>query len=206
MAEKPTKSKAKVVDKWKMKSWYTLVAPEMFDSKEMGSVVSSDEANLINRKVKIGLGDMLDSFSQSTAYTSMYFRIKEVKGNSAHTAFIGHELVPGYVRTLARRRRSVMNQVDDVVTKDGVGVRIKMICVSGLKVSEAVRADVRRGISQTVRALVSQMDFPTLAQEMVFGKLPAKLYASVKRMGPIKRVEIRKSEVKENFEKSKQGN
>ena len=131
MADKPTKSKVKVVDKWKMKSWYTLVAPEIFDSKEMGQVVSSDEANLINRKVKIGLGDMLDSFSQSTAYTSMYFRIKEVRGKSAITAFIGHELVPGYVRTLARRRRSVMNQVDDVVTRDGVGVRIKMICVSG---------------------------------------------------------------------------
>ena len=206
MADKPTKSKAKVVDKRKMKSWYTLVAPEIFDSKEMGQVVSSDEANLINRKVKIGLGDMLDSFSQSTAYTAMYFRIKEVRGKSAITAFIGHELVPGYVSTLARRRRSVMNQVDDVVTKDGVGVRIKMICVSGLKVSEGVRADVSKGISQTVRALASQMDFQTLAQEMVFGKLSAKLYASVKKMGPIKRVEIRKSEVKENFEKSKQGN
>jgi len=206
MADKPTKSKAKVVDKWKMKSWYTLVAPEIFDSKEMGQVVSSDEANLINRKVKIGLGDMLDSFSQSTAYTSMYFRVKEVRGKSAITAFIGHELVPGYVRTLARRRRSVMNQVDDVVTKDGVGVRIKMICVSGLKVSEGVRADVRKGISQTVRQLASQMDFATLAQEMVFGKLSAKLYASVKRMGPIKRVEIRKSELKESFDKAKRSN
>jgi len=201
MAEKP---KSKVVDKWKMKSWYTLVAPEMFDSKEIGQVVSSDEPNLINRKVKVGLGDMLDSFSQSTAYTSMYFRVKEIKGKTAHCAFIGHELVPGYVRTLARRRRSVMNQVDDVTTKDGVQLRVKMICVSGLKVSEGVRADARKGISQGIRQLASQMDFATLCQEMVFGKLSAKLYAGVKRMGPIKRVEIRKSEVKETFEKQKQ--
>jgi ribosomal protein S3AE len=47
------------------------------------------------------------------------------------------------------------------------------------------------------------MDFATLCQEMVFGKLSAKLYAIVKRMGPIKRVEIRKSEVKESFAKEK---
>ncbi len=204
MADKPKVSKAKVVDKWKTKSWYTLVAPEMFDSKEIGQVVSSDEPNLINRKIKIGLGDMLDSFSQSTAYTSMYFRIKEVKGKSAHCAFIGHALVPGYVRTLARRRRSVMNQVDDVVTKDGVGLRIKVICVSGLRVSEGVRADVRKGISEAVRALASQMDYATLVQEMVFGKLSAKIYGTVKKMGPIKRVEIRKSELKESFEKETQ--
>jgi small subunit ribosomal protein S3Ae len=204
MAEKPKAGKAKVIDKWKAKSWYTLVAPEMFDSRELGQVVSADEANLMNRKVKIGLGDMLDSFSQATAYTSMYFRVKEVKGRSAHCIFIGHELVPSYVRTLARRRRSVMNQVDDVTTKDGVGVRVKTICVSGLRVSEAVRADVRKGISDAVRALASQMDYATLVQEMAFGKLSAKIYAHVKKMGPIKRVEIRKSKLRESFEKQRQ--
>ncbi len=191
--------KAKVVDKWKLKSWYSAMAPEMFESKEIGQLVSSDEANLVNRIIKIGLGDMLGSFSQQTAYTSLYFRVKEVKGKTVHTAFISHELVPGYVRTLGRRHRSIINQVDDVVTRDGVGVRIKTICISGLKVSESVRADVRRAISQNVKAIAKSTDFPALVQEMVFGKLSAKLYNSIKKMGPIKRVEIRKSEVKESF-------
>jgi len=199
MAEKKTK----VVDKWKMKSWYAIIAPEMFDSKEIGQLVSSDEANLINRKMKIGLGDMTGSFSQSTAYTSLFFRVKEVKGKSAHTAFIGHELVPGYVRTLARRRRSIMNQVDDVTTRDGVQVRLKVMCVSGLKVSEGVRADVRKAISATVQSLVKNMDFNTLVQEMIFGKLSAKIFNSIKKIGPLKRVEIRKSEVKETFTQQK---
>jgi small subunit ribosomal protein S3Ae len=196
MAEK---SKAKVVDKWKMKSWYTIVAPESFESREMGQLVSSDEANLINRRIKIGLGDMLGSFSQSTAYTALFFRVSEVKGKSAHTKFIGHELVPGYVRTLVRRRRSVMNQVDDVVTKDGVELRVKSICVSGLKVSEGVRADVRKAISENIKAIAKAADYSAFVQDMVFGKLSAKLYAGVKKIGPIKRVEIRKSELKETF-------
>ncbi|MCX6769360.1 MAG: hypothetical protein NT051_01625 [Candidatus Micrarchaeota archaeon] len=191
--------KAKVVDKWKMKSWYSIVAPESFESREIGQLVSSDEANLLNRKIKIGLGDLLGSFSQSTAYTSLYFRVSEVKGKTAHTKFIGHELVPGYVRTLARRRRSVMNQVDDAVTKDGVPIRIKSICISGLKVSEGVRADVRKGISEGVKAHVKATDFSALVQEIVFGKFAAKIYAGVKKIGPIKRVEIRKSQVKETF-------
>ena len=195
MAEKKTK----VVDKWKTKSWYSIIAPEAFESREIGQLVSSDEANLINRIVKIGLGDMTGSFSQQTAYTSLYFRVKEVKGKSAHTAFIGHELVPGYMRTLARRRRSIMNQVDDVVTRDGVPVRIKTICVSGVKVSEALRSDARRMISQTVQQLAKQLDFGTLVQEMVFGKFSAKIFNTIKKIGPLKRVEVRKSEVKESF-------
>lgn len=198
------KKKTKVVDKWKMKSWYTIVAPEIFDSKEVGQLVSSDEANLMDRRVKVGLGELTGSFSQSTAYSALYFRVKEVRGKSAHTIFIGHELAPGYVRTLARRRRSIMNQVDDVTTKDGVQLRIKSMCVSGLRVSEAVRADVRKAISETVRAIAKNTDFNTLVQEMVFGKLSAKIFNSIKKIGPLKRVEIRKSEVKENFAQKEQ--
>ncbi len=198
MAEQSSK-KTKVVDKWKLKSWYSIIAPAEFESREIGQLVSADESNLINRVMKIGLGEITGSFSQSTAYTALYFRIKEVKGKSAHAIFVGHELVPGYVRTLARRRRSVMNQIDDVVTKDGVSLRIKTICISGVKVSEAVRADVRRALSENVKAISKLTDYPTMVQEIVFGKLSAKLYNGVKKIGPIKRVEIRKSELKENF-------
>ncbi|MEM4633762.1 MAG: 30S ribosomal protein S3ae [Candidatus Anstonellaceae archaeon] len=195
MAEKKTK----VIDKWKTKSWYTIIAPEIFESKEIGQLVSSDESNLINRKVKIGLGELIGSFSQSSAYTSLFFRVKEVKGKSAYTAFIGHELVPGYVRTLARRRRSVINQVDDVVTKDGVPMRIKTICISGVKVSESVRTDTRKGISEVVKTLAKQTDFSALVQEIVFGKFSAKIFNAIKKIGPLKRVEVRKSQVLESF-------
>jgi len=199
MADQPVSKKTKVVDKWKLKTWYTLVAPETFESKELGQIVSSDEPNLKNRVIRIGLGDMLGSFSQGTAYTVLFFRVSGVTGKTAHTKFIGHELVPGYVRTLVRRRRSVMNQVDDVVTRDGVSVRIKSMCISGIKVSEGVRADVRKAISETVKSIAKNTDFPVLAQEMVFGKLSSKIFGAVKKIGPLKRVEIRKSEVLEKF-------
>lgn len=199
MADQPVTKKTKLVDKWKLKTWYTLVAPDVFENRELGQVVSSDEANLKNRIIRMGLGDMLGSFSQGTAYTVIYFRVSGVTGKTAHTKFIGHELVPGYIRTLARRRRSIMSQVDDVVTKDGVQVRVKSLCISGLKVSEAVRADVRKTISESVMHIAKQTDFPILVQEIVFGKLSSKLFAAVKKMGPLKRVEIRRSEVLEKF-------
>jgi len=136
---------------------------------------------------------------QSTAYTAVYFRVKEIKGKTAHTIFIGHELVPGYLRTLARRRRSIINQVEDVVTRDGVHLRIKAISISGLKISESTRVDVRKAVSNALKAIAKETDAATLTQEMVFGKLSAKLYGHIKKLGPMKRVEIRKSEIKENF-------
>ncbi|MEM4554945.1 MAG: hypothetical protein QXT25_03795 [Candidatus Anstonellaceae archaeon] len=196
--------KAKTVDKWKTKIWYSVLAPDFFDSKEIGQIISSDESNLKNRVIKIGLGELTGTFSPNTAYTNLFFRVKEVVGRTAKTAFIGHELMPGYVRTLARRRRSVINQVDDVVTKDGVPMRIKMLCITGLKVSESVRTDVRKALSAAIKSIASATDFPVLSQELAYGKLSSKLFNAVKKIGPIKRVEVRKSEVKESFHKEGQ--
>jgi small subunit ribosomal protein S3Ae len=71
-----------------------------------------------------------------------------------------------------------------------------------VKVSENVRTDVRNAISEAVRQIAKQTDFATLVQEMVFGKLAAKVFASIKKIGPLKRLEVRKSEVIESFEKT----
>ena len=48
MAEQPqkqqqqeaTKKKARVVDKWKLKSWYKVMAPDIFESREIGELVA----------------------------------------------------------------------------------------------------------------------------------------------------------------------
>ena len=49
------------------------------------------------------------------------------------------------------------------------------------------------------KAIAKATEYSQLVQDIVFGKLSAKLYAGVKKIGPIKRVEIRKSELKETF-------
>jgi small subunit ribosomal protein S3Ae len=194
MAEK----KSKVFDKWKTKKWYSVIAPEIFESKEIGQIVSSDESNLIGRKIKVGLGELSGSFSQLTAYVSVFFKIKEVKGQTAHTYFVGHELMPGYVRTLARRKRSVIHLVNDVSTKDNFKIRVKSLCITGVKVSEDVRKDIRKQMSEQITEIAKNLDFSSFVQEIIFGKLAMKVFNAIKKIGPIKRVEIRKSELLES--------
>ena len=193
------KPKGKVVDKWKLKSWYTLLAPEMFESREIGQLVTTEESTLPNRVIRMGLGDLSGQMSQITTFTTVELRVKEVRGKSALTKIIGHELAPGYVRTLVRRRHSVVNQVDDVVTKDGVGVRIKMMGLTANRTSEAIRAAIRHEMSTEVKKLVSEMDFTPLLQEMLFGRFAGKVFSKVKKICPMRRVEVRKSEVAEKF-------
>ncbi|MFA5108354.1 MAG: hypothetical protein WC492_02350 [Candidatus Micrarchaeia archaeon] len=200
--QQPKKKKARsgAVDKWKLKSWYTIKAPEIFEGKELGQLVASDEETIKNRVIRAGLGEITGSFSSSTAFTSVMFRVSSVTGKTANTKFIGHELSPSYIKTLLRRRRSIIYNVVDVKTTDGQTLRIKSVAVTAFKVSEAVRKDLRRTIDSLIKEIGSQMDLPTLAQEVVFGKFSAKVFGKVKNITPMRRLEIKKSELSESFE------
>lgn len=203
MAEPQQPKKTKVVDNWKLKTWYIAKAPDIFEGKELGPLVALEPETLVNRRMKVGLGEITGSFSQSNAFTTVHFRVTEVQGKTAFTKFIGHELMPGYIKTLLRRRRSIIYQVDDVVTKDGAEVRIKSVAVTAFRVSENVRHDLRAAVSREIKAYAASLDLPTLSQEMVYGKFAAKAFGKVKDITPLRRLEIRKSELVEKFDKEK---
>ncbi len=191
-----TKTKAGV-DKWKLKNWYTVLAPEMFDGKEIAQILATDEATLLNRLIHVGLDDLTGDLS--AAYTTLTLRIKEVKGKTAHTRFVGHELSRNYLRTLVRRNRDIVHEIDDITTKDGVPVRVKTAVVTGQKVSGRVKTAIRLAAHDEVVARTKEMDFGSFVQEVLFRKFSGRIYNRVKKLAPIKRVEIRKTEVQETF-------
>src|SRR5512137_2046553 len=129
----------KTAEKKKAKLWYKAIAPSAFDGKELGDVTCDDEETLKNRVIPISLLDLTGKMTQANVYTTLSFRISEIKGSNAYTELIGHQLSPGYIRTLVRRRRTVIHTVRDIPTKDGKTVRLKLISVTRDRVSETMR-------------------------------------------------------------------
>jgi len=194
------KKKAKVMDKWKQKKWFTVLTPPIFESRTLCEVVAGEEEQLMNRIIKASLADIgVAGSSQVAMFTSLRFRINEVKGTTANTKLIGHEVAPSFIKTFARRRRSVIHQVIDSKTKDGIELRIKIIAVTGARVSENTRRNIRNLVVQEVKAGASSLNFDELMQDMLYGRFVSRLFNSLKKITRMKRVEIRKSELKEVF-------
>ena len=190
-------AKEKIVDTWKSKTWYTVLAPQMFESKEIGQIPATEDAHLMNRIVKVSLAELTGDMSQS--YVNLHFRINEVKGKTAYTKLIGHEISAGYLRTLVRRRSNVVNEVVDVESKDGVKVRVKISIFTARRVSSPVKTALRNSTKDEVLLRVKEMDFQQLAQEIIFGKFSATLFNRLRKLCPVKRIEVRKAEVFEKF-------
>ncbi len=182
-------------DKWKLKSWYSVIAPKIFEEKKVGDIVGIDDESVLNRKIVTNLGSITGQLPHG--YTIVKLRINEVKGKTAYTKLIGHELLRSYLRTLARRRMSLIDDVVKVSTKDGVDVVVKYAIITQNKVSGANRAAIRRIAKELVVDKGAKEDFVSFMQLMLFRKLSSQIYNKVKEILPIKRVEVIKSEVVE---------
>lgn len=190
-------AKQKVVDKWKTKTWYTVLAPEMFESKEIAQLPADEDSKIMGRRMSISLAELTGDMMHT--YTNLHFRVSEVKGKTAYTKLIGHELSQSYLRSLVRRKRDVINDVMDVQVSDGPTVRVKVSIYTARKTSGQARSAVRRAMREEVHARAKEMTFSTFVQEIVFGKFSGRIYKAVKKIIPVKRIEIRKTEVKESF-------
>lgn len=192
--------KVKTVDKWKAKKWYSVKAPPVFESKELCEVVASDDAKLVNRIVRASLLELgMGSASQMAMFTTLKFRIKEVNGNDAYTSLLGHEISTSFIRTFARRGKSLIHQVVDEKTKDNEDLRLKVIAVTGARVSQNTKRNLRSALVEECRKAVAEKNFDEVMADVIYGRLSSKIFSRLKTITRMRRVEVRKSERGEVF-------
>jgi small subunit ribosomal protein S3Ae len=191
--------KSKVVDKWKNKNWYTVLAPKMFENKEIAEAVANDELAMVNRVVSVSLMEVIGSGSQNAIFTLLRFRVTDVKGANANTKLIGYEIMPTYVKTFVRRSKSLLHVTVPIKSKEGESVLVKVIAVTGAKVSENTKKNLRNALVEEVKKTCEGVEYDSLMQDIVYGRLTSKLFTRLKVITPMKRVEVRKTELKENF-------
>lgn len=196
------KKRKKIVDKWKSKKWYEIVAPDMFNNKVIGEAVASDEKSLIDRIIVTNLAELEASGEinrRMFTSTKVKLRIHEVKGKSAYTRYIGHQILPSYLRTLARRGRTVIDLVSDETTKDSKKLRMKIVAITNSNVSYNTKKNLRREMKEAVSEIVKGMDLERLIMDSLQGKVTGKVYGKLKQITKMTKVEIKKLELKESF-------
>ncbi len=183
----------RVRDKWRGKSWYTVLAPPYFGNVELGAVPAAEPEKLIGRVIDSTLYDVTNDFAHQ--YLKMRFQITEVDGKTARTMFKGHEYSRDYSRSLVRRRTTKVEGIFNVTTKDGYKLQVAVCAftLSRIKTSQeqAIRTVMRKIVAE--KATVLTMD--QFAQEMVLGKIASEIYNEAKKIAPLRHVGVRKSKL-----------
>jgi small subunit ribosomal protein S3Ae len=202
MAEKETSAAKKpaltrtVKDKWRSKRWYPVRAPGLFQHVELGETVATEPEQVIGRTLEATLPELSGSGDAGKAHVKLRFRIERISGDGvAEARFVGHDLTSDYVRRLARRKRSKIDLSLTVTTKDGVQVVLKPVAVGEQRLQTRLRAELRHKMVQILVEEAQLRTSPEFVREMIQGDLSKVLAHGVKTLYPLKKIEIRRSEV-----------
>lgn len=180
-------------DTWRSKEWYDIHAPTMFGSAKIGETLASEPEKAKGRVIETTLGDLIDDFSKS--HIRISFKIIDIEDHKAKTEFIGHDMSREYIRSQVRRRSSKIDCITEVNTSDGRKFQITAIAVTLQKVQRPQKKAIHAKMEDYIPRRAREYEFSQLAQQMVLGKFASNIYKEIKEICPIRRVEVKKSEV-----------
>ena len=188
------KKVAKVRDKWKLKSWVTVLASPSFGNAPIAKVPMTDVAKPSGRVVETTLYDLLKQDPQHYSY-KVYFQVDKIDGESAHTIFKGHEYSREFLRSLIRRGSSMSDFVRDYRTKDGYMVRVYCIALSAGKMNSSKKHDLRVIMDKVISDRAANLTYEQFAQEIVLQKVASDVYNEAKKVTHLRHVGVRKSKL-----------
>jgi len=188
-----SRARVKVKDKWRLKEWYTIIAPPVFGEATLGTTPADDPLKLIGRVIETTLYDLTGDFT--LLHVRLHFQIIKVVGKKCITRFKGHELARDYVKSLIRRRSSKVQGIFNVVTKDGYELRITAMALTSYRAKTSQKRAIRKIMQDIITKRAAEMTLNELIQAMVFGKLSTEIFNEAKKIYPLRKVEIAKSKL-----------
>ncbi|MCI4329758.1 MAG: 30S ribosomal protein S3ae [Thermoplasmata archaeon] len=201
MADKETPAKKTtlartVKDKWRSKHWYVVRAPSLFNHAEIGETMASEPEQVVGRTLETTLQEISGGADIGKAHIKLRFQIERVSGEkTAESRFIGHELTSDYVRRLARRKRSKIDTSLMVTTKDGVQIIVKPVAVGEQRLQTRLQAELRLKLRSMLTEEAQKKTAAEFVREMLGGELGKVLAHGLKSLYPLKKIEIRRSDV-----------
>ncbi|HEV8289933.1 MAG TPA: hypothetical protein VGQ00_03220 [Candidatus Norongarragalinales archaeon] len=188
----------KVVDTYKLKTWYKIVAPKFLNEAEVGEVPANEDIALVNRIIEVPLKDITRDLSH--IHTTVKLRVSEIKGKTAFTKYIGHEIARTSIQPLVRKNRDMLDITISVVSKDGVEYVIKAFAITAVPGSGRQKASIRNMLNEELRAKAESTNFGDFVNQVLRGQFSGELREKLHKVLPIKIVDVRKTALKEEFD------
>ena len=188
-----TTTARKVKDRWKSKNWYNVLAPPAFDNVTIAETLADTPEGLVNRITGVSLQEITNDFRKS--HITLFFKINKVEATNAHTEFIGHTLTSDYLRRMIRRRKSKIDGVYDVTTRDNAVLRVKPFATTDKRIQSSQKKVIREAMKKTIFDQAKTNIMSDFIKIILDGRMGSEIYKNCKKLYPVKRIEIYKTEV-----------
>jgi small subunit ribosomal protein S3Ae len=183
----------KGADKWKLKRWFNVYAPKVFNAALVGEMPAKDENAVIGRNIVLNL-DYL-THNPSHAYTNIILKVISAEGEAAQTKIVRIEMLNSYLRSFIRRYRSISTAVIPATTKDGIRVVLKLIAVTRSRTDHTKIKGLRKGMEDYSKAYFTETNLDDAINAIIEGRLQADMAAKLRHIAELNKVEIKRLEI-----------
>lgn len=184
----------KVKDRWKAKNWYQILAPSIFNNVPVAETLAESPESLMGRVSEVSLQDLTNDFRKS--HIKLLFSIDKIEQNTAHTQLKGTQLTSDYLRRMIRRRKSRVDGVFNVETRDGALVTVKPFAIAEKRIQSSQKKLIRNVMKEVIAKEGKVKTLNAFVRECIDGKIGSEIYKNCKVYYPVKRIEVNKIEVK----------
>jgi small subunit ribosomal protein S3Ae len=181
-------------ENWKLKKWFSVYAPKLFNDAMIGEMPANDETSVIGRKIVVGLDTLTKN--PSHAYTNVTLKVISVNGSAAHTKLVSISQLYSYIRSLVRRYRSVATLVLPVKTKEGSLMVVKMLVITRARTTHSRISGIRKEMVEHATNFFRDNDSTDAINAVIEGKFQAGLAAKLKHIAPLNKIEVKTLEIK----------
>src|SRR3989344_1290871 len=175
------------------KKWYEIISPKMFGEKRVGETLSVDPSSLIGRKIEVSMLELSNSYQKF--YVKVCFQIVHVEGDRALTKFVGHDIMRERLYRMVQRYGRRVDCMQNVVTKDGIGIRVKTGFMLIKRVGTSLKNSCRSYAAEVVDSIAKETNFEDFIKMVIDGDLQQQVRREVTKVYPVGGIEVRKTEV-----------
>ena len=186
-------TKRKGSEVWKKKKWFAIVAPKVFESREVSETVAEKPQAIVGRTITMSVAEIVPQARKQAIYVK--FRVTEVQGQKAYTELTGHEVSHGFLRRFVRRHTSKIDIVKDLDCRDGKKVRVTATTITANKIPKQKETLVRKAMAEALAGMANQKASEEFIHELIFGNAVNELGQKLRPICQVKRIEFAKSRV-----------
>jgi small subunit ribosomal protein S3Ae len=181
--------KAKGIDKWRKKRYFSILAPKVFQERELGQTLAYEPGELNGRCISANLMMLTGNIKRQNI--NMTFRVNKVQGDTAFAIVERYEVVPSAIKRKVRRQKDRIDASFDCITKDNKRIKIKPMIVTNSMVSRSIKSALRKEMIRTIALGTRTIDYDTVVVDIINEQFQRNIWASINKISPVRSVDIR---------------
>lgn len=170
------------------KKWLQIRASKFFDSELLGDCYVAGPELLMGRTVSANLANLTGDIRQQSV--TLKFIVTSMDGEAGIADVVGYQMAPSAIRRIVRRGSDRLDESFVCETSDGRKVRIKPMAITKTITNSAVHRSLRKLLVGILVKMVKKHTFDSLINEVITSKLQMEVKAELKKVYPLKAVEI----------------